>query len=250
MLEIDLFSSPFLLSLLISFSAGVLSFLSPCVLPIVPAYIAYMAGISLQDLTPGEKNINRRVLYASIAFVLGLSTVFIVLGAAVSFIGQFLLSYQNILEIIAGFIIILFGLNFIGFLNLGFGREFRFEVTRLKGGVIVSYILGLAFAFGWTPCIGPILGSILALVLQEDTILNGVTLMSTYALGMGLPFVLTGFFLGKAVPVQQKLKKHMGIIEKLMGSLLLLTGALILSGNFSSLSFFLLEYFPWLATIG
>ena len=141
-------------------------------------------------------------------------------------------------------------MDFIGFLNLGFGREFRFEVTRLKGGVIVSYILGLAFAFGWTPCIGPILGSILALVLQEDTILNGVTLMSTYALGMGLPFVLTGFFLGKAVPVQQKLKKHMGIIEKLMGSLLLLTGALILSGNFSSLSFFLLEYFPWLATIG
>ena len=250
MSEIDLFTSPFLLSLFISLSAGVLSFLSPCVLPIVPAYIAYMAGISLQDVELNEKKPNRRVFYSSIAFVLGLSTVFIVLGAAVSFVGQFLLSYQNILEIIAGFIIILFGLNFIGILSLGFGREFRFEVTRLKGGILVSYILGLAFAFGWTPCIGPILGSILALVLQEDTIINGIILMSTYAMGMGLPFVLTGFFLGKAIIVQRNLKHHMRMIEKLMGSLLLLTGALILSGNFSSLSFFLLEYFPWLATIG
>ena len=250
MFEIDLFASPFSLSLLISFFAGILSFLSPCVLPIVPAYIAYMAGISLQDVKPNEENINKKVLYSSIAFVLGLSTVFVVLGVAVSFVGQLLLSYQSILEIIAGFIIILFGLSFIGVLSLGFGREFRFQVNRLKGGVIVSYILGLAFAFGWTPCIGPVLGSILALVLQEDTVLNGVILMSTYALGMGIPFILTGFFLGKAVVVQRKLKKHMGLMEKLMGSLLLLTGALIISGNFSSVSFFLLEYFPWIATIG
>ena len=152
-----------------------------------------------------------------------MSTVFIVLGAAVSFVGQFLLSYQNILEIMAGFVIILFGLSFVGVLSLGFGREFRFEVARLKGGVIVSYILGLAFAFGWTPCIGPILGSILALVLQEDTILNGMILMSTYALGMGIPFVLTGLFLSKAVKIQEKLKRYMGVIEKLMGCLLLLT---------------------------
>ena len=134
--------------------------------------------------------------------------------------------------------------------KFGFGREIRFEIRELRGGIIVSYILGLAFAFGWTPCIGPILGSILAIVLQEETVLKGVVLMTFYAMGMGLPFILTGLFLGRAIIVQKKLKTHMGLIEKLMGILLIFTGLMILSGTFSSVSFFLLDYFPWLSKVG
>ncbi len=250
MSEIDLFSSPFFLSLAISFAAGILSFLSPCVLPIVPAYLAYMAGVTIQDFEAGKIEHKRKILYTSIAFVLGLSTVFILLGAAVSFLGRLILSYQNILETMAGFVIIVFGLNFVGLVKFGFGREIRFEFRELKGGLIVTYVLGLAFAFGWTPCIGPILGSILAMVLQEGTLAEGISLMTFYAIGMGLPFILVGLFLGNAISVQKKLRHHMGLIEKIMGLLLILTGSLILSGSFSSVSFFLLEYFPWLAKIG
>ena len=250
MLETDLFTSPFLMSALISLAAGILSFLSPCVLPIVPAYLAYMAGITIQDAQSNKEVRNRKTLYVSISFVLGLSTVFILLGAAVSYLGRLIIAYQNILEIISGFVIVVFGLNFVGLVKFGFGREIRFELRELRGGIIVSYVLGLAFAFGWTPCIGPILGSILAIVLQEETVLKGVVLMTFYAMGMGLPFILTGLFLGRAIIVQKKLKIHMGLIEKLMGMLLIFTGLMILSGTFSSVSFFLLDYFPWLSTVG
>ena len=155
-----------------------LSFLSICVLPIVPAYLAYMAGITIQDAQSNKEVRNRKTLYVSISFVLGLSTVFILLGAAVSYLGRLIIAYQNILEIISGFVIVVFGLNFVGLVKFGFGREIRFEIRELRGGIVVSYILGLAFAFGWTPCIGPILGSILAMVLQEETILKGVILMT------------------------------------------------------------------------
>ena len=250
MLETDLFTSPFLMSALISLAAGILSFLSPCVLPIVPAYLAYMAGITIQDAQSNKEVRNRKTLYVSISFVLGLSTVFILLGAAVSYLGRLIITYQNILEIISGFVIVVFGLNFVGLVKFGFGREIRFEIRELRGGIVVSYILGLAFAFGWTPCIGPILGSILAIVLQEETVLKGVLLMTFYAMGMGLPFILTGLFLGRAIIVQKKLKNHMGLIEKLMGILLIFTGLMILSGTFSSVSFFLLDYFPWLSKVG
>ena len=249
MAEVDLFSSPFIFALFISTAAGVLSFLSPCVLPIVPAYLAYMAGISVQDLNSTTSN-SRKLLITSVAFVLGLSTVFILLGAAVSALGRLVLSFQNILEIISGFLIIIFGLNFIGILRFGFGREIRLELKNLKGGFLATYFLGLAFAFGWTPCIGPILGSILAVVLQEGTILKGVILMTFYAIGMGVPFIITGVFIARAMGLQKKLRKHMGMIEFIMGVLLMVTGMLILSGSFSSISFFLLDYFPFLATIG
>ena len=250
MSEIDLFTSPFLLSLFISLSAGVLSFLSPCVLPIVPAYIAYMAGISLQDVELNEKKPNRRVFYSSIAFVLGLSTVFIVLGAAVSFVGQFLLSYQNILEIIAGFIIILFGLNFIGILSLGFGREFRFEVTRLKGGILVSYILGLAFAFGWTPCIGPILGSILALASIEETLSRAVILLISYSLGLAVPFVLSGYLIQRFLLFSKNFKKNINLISKIGGITLLVTGILILTNQLQAVGFYIIEIFPFMQKFG
>ena len=249
MTEVDLFSSPFILALSISAAAGVLSFLSPCVLPIVPAYLAYMAGISVQDLNSTTSN-SRKVLVTSVAFVLGLSTVFIFLGAAVSALGRLVLSFQNILEIISGFLIIIFGLNFVGILKFGFGREIRLELKNLKGGFLPTYVLGLAFAFGWTPCIGPILGSILAIVLQEGTILKGIILMTFYAIGMGVPFIITGVFISRAIGLQKKLRQYMGIIEFIMGVLLMVTGILILSGSFSSISFFLLDYFPFLATIG
>ncbi len=249
--EIDLFTSPFILSIMVSFAAGILSFLSPCVLPIVPAYLAFMAGTTIQDVQLSDKeNQTRNALSVSISFVLGLSTVFIILGIAVSYIGRVILSYQTSLEIISGFVIVIFGLNFVGLIKIGFGREIRFQFRELKGGPLVSYILGLAFAFGWTPCIGPILGSILAIVLQEGTVLKGVTLMTFYALGMGLPFIFTGLSLGRAISIQRKLKRHMRLIESLIGILLVFTGILILSGTFSSVSFLLLDYFPWLSTIG
>lgn len=230
--------------------AGILSFLSPCVLPIVPPYLAYMAGSSIDGLAH-RKGGRGKALHAAIFFVLGLSTVFLLLGLAASAFGRIFLNYQHELAIVAGVVIVVFGLHFLGILRIPFlYREARFEAKTTGGTALGAYVLGLAFAFGWTPCIGPVLGAILSLAAQEGSIERGLLLMGFYALGLGLPFLLTALFLDRALGIMAGLKKHMRNIERAMGALLVVVGLLMMTGAFSTMSYWLLETFPALGLIG
>ncbi len=230
--------------------AGLLSFLSPCVLPIVPPYLAYMAGASLDDLEAG-RDADRRILRTAIFFVLGLSTVFLLLGMAASSVGRVLLAYQREMTLVAGGVIALFGLHFLGVLRVPLlYREARIDAPVSGRTPFDAYVLGLAFAFGWTPCIGPVLGSILSLAAQEGSVERGMLLMGFYAVGLGAPFLLTALFLRQAMGLLSGMKRHMGLVERSMGALLLLVGVLMLTGAFTEMSFWLLETFPALARIG
>lgn len=234
---------------LIAFVAGVLSFLSPCVLPIVPPYLAYMGGMSLS----AERGAQLRgpLLQAALFFVLGLSTVFVLLGLAASALGQVMLQYQELFGRIAGAVVLFFGLHFIGILRLPFlYRELRFEARSEGGSILGAYVLGLAFAFGWTPCIGPVLGSILALTMQEAQITRGMLMMLFYAIGLGVPFMLAAVFLTRAQGVMARLKRYMRAVEIVMGVLLLIIGLLLISGDFARLSFWILEHLPILGQLG
>jgi cytochrome c-type biogenesis protein len=234
-------------------AAGVLSFLSPCVLPIVPPYLAFMAGASVDDIGAGrgDRAGERRVLRAAVFFVLGLSTVFLFLGLAASAAGQALLAWQREMALVAGAVIVLFGLHFLGVLRIPLlDREARLRSASSGGTAFGAYVLGLAFAFGWTPCIGPVLGAILALAAQEGSVERGLVLMAVYALGLGLPFLLTALFLRRALVLMAGVKRRMGAIERAMGALLVGVGLLMLTGAFSGLSFWLLETFPALGLIG
>ncbi len=247
MFGFDVIDAGLLPALLIAVAAGVLSFLSPCVLPIVPPYLAYMGGITLGE----DGQARRRALLPALFFVMGLSTVFLFLGFTFSWIGQAFLQYQVLLTRIAGAIIILFGLHFLGILRIPLlNREARLDVGDRGGSAFGAYVLGLAFAFGWTPCIGPILGSILSLAASEASVARGTTLLAAYALGLGLPFLLVAAFLDRAQGVMRRLKRHMGLIEKLMGGLLVAVGVAMATGAFSAFSWWLLETFPALATLG
>jgi cytochrome c-type biogenesis protein len=249
MFGIDLWDASIGPALLAAGAAGVLSFLSPCVLPIVPPYLAYMAGASLGDVS--SRGPDRRVMTAAVFFVLGLSTVFLLLGLAASTLGRALLAWQREMTIAAGLVITLFGLHFLGVLRIPFlMREARVEAKVAVGSPFGAYVLGLAFAFGWTPCIGPVLGTILSLAAQEGSVERGMLLMAVYAAGLGLPFLLTALFLRQAMGLMAGIKRHMALIERLMGGLLLVVGVLMLTGGFTALSFWLLETFPGLALIG
>lgn len=250
MFGIDIWDASLAPALLVAGVAGLLSFLSPCVLPIVPPYLAYMAGASMDDMQAG-RDADRRVLRTAIFFVLGLSTVFLLLGLAASSLGRVLLVYQREMTMVAGAVIVLFGLHFLGLLRVGlFAREARFD-ARVSGGTpLGAYALGLAFAFGWTPCIGPVLGSILSLAAQEGSVERGMLLMGFYAVGLGVPFLLTALFLRQAIGLMAGMKRHMRAIERAMGALLLAVGVLMLTGAFTELSFWLLETFPALALVG
>jgi cytochrome c-type biogenesis protein len=250
MFGIDLWDATLLPALAVAMAGGILSFLSPCVLPIVPPYLAYMAGASLDELErrPGA---DRRIARTAFFFVLGLSTVFLMLGMAASAFGSLFLQYQREMAIAAGIVIICFGLHFLGILRIPLlNREARLEARGETGTAIGAYILGLAFAFGWTPCIGPVLGSILALAAQEGSVGRGMTLMGFYAIGLGLPFLLAGIFLRRAMGIMSRLKRHMATIERSMGALLLLVGIALLTGWFTQFSFWLLDTFPALSRIG
>jgi cytochrome c-type biogenesis protein len=248
MFGIDLWEASLGPALLASGAAGVLSFLSPCVLPIVPPYLAFMAGASMDELSDGR---DARIVRAALFFVLGLSTVFLLLGLAASAFGRALLAHQRELALAAGVVVVLFGLHFLGLLRLPFiGREARLEARAGAGTAFGAYVFGLAFAFGWTPCIGPVLGAILALAAQEGSVERGLLLMGVYALGLGLPFLLTALFLRRALAVTGSLKRHMGTIERAMGVLLVGVGLMMLTGGFSDVSFWLLETFPALSRIG
>lgn len=248
MFGIDIIDASMGLSLMIATFAGILSFLSPCVLPIVPPYLAFIGGTSIEDMSDGR---NGGVIAKALFFVMGLSTVFIFLGLAASAFGQVFLQYQTQMGIVAGLVIIVFGLHFLGILKIPFlYREARIDAGDQGGSMFGAYILGLAFAFGWTPCIGPILGTILSLAAQEGSVQRGVVMMAFYAGGLGIPFILAALFMRRFVKAMNKFKKHMGLVEKIMGVLLVVVGLMLVTGLFSEMSFWLLENIPALGAIG
>jgi len=232
--------------------AGLVSFLSPCVLPLVPPYLCYMAGVSLDQLTGAadETVARRRVMWSALAFILGFTTVFVTLGAAASAIGQLVRSYLDILSIAAGLLIIVMGLHFLGVFRIPLlYREARMEV-RNPAGPLGSYFMGLAFAFGWTPCIGPVLAVILGVAGTEATVTRGAALLAVYSLGLGVPFLLAGLFAGPFMRFLGRFRTHLGAVEKTMGGLLVLTGVLFITGGMATISYWLLETFPAFAQIG
>lgn len=251
MFGIDLFDASLLPAILVALTAGVLSFLSPCVLPIVPPYLAYMGGISMAEMQSEARASRRKALLAAVFFVLGLSTVFVFLGFTASLLGQFFLQNQLLLARISGLVVIIFGLHFIGVFRIPLlDREARLDAGDRGGSVLGAYILGLAFAFGWTPCIGPQLGAILSIAAQESSVERGTVLLGIYALGLGLPFLVAAAFIDRAQALMAPLKRHMVLIERIMGALLIAVGLALVTGAFSAFSFWLLETFPVLGQLG
>ena len=249
MFGIDLIDAGLLPAMIVAAVAGLLSFLSPCVLPIVPPYLAYMSGVSLNDLNDGSGRSS--AVLPAIFFVLGLSTVFLILGFAASALGSVFATYQSYFNTVAAILVMIFGAHFVGVYRIGFlDREARMDAGDQGGSAFGAYILGLAFAFGWTPCIGPQLGAILSLAAQEASVMRGTILLAVYALGLGVPFLLVAVFLSRLGGVLTWMKRHMEQIEKLMGLLLWTIGLLMLTGGFSAMSFWLLENFPALASLG
>jgi cytochrome c-type biogenesis protein len=230
--------------------AGLLSFLSPCVLPIVPPYLAYMGGVSVRQMHEA-RDARRRAMLAASFFVLGLSTVFLLLGAAASAFGRALLAWQGWFVPLAGAVIMLFGAHFLGVLRIRFlAREARVDPGDRGGSAFGAYVLGLAFAFGWTPCLGPILGTILGLAATEADLARGTTLLAVYALGLGIPFLLVAAFFPRLGSVMAAMKRNLGAIERASGLLLWTVGLLMVTGQFTAFSWWLLETFPALAVIG
>ncbi len=236
-----------------AFLAGLLSFVSPCVLPIVPPYLAYLAGVSFSDLQNAEmeRERARRIIISAVAFVLGFSTVFVALGATASFVGQAIAQYFDMLSVIAGIIIVIMGLHFLGVFRIALlYREARVDVRKKPAGIVGAYVMGLAFAFGWTPCVGPVLAAILFIAGSEDTALRGAGLLAVYSLGIGLPFLLAAVFASRFIGWANRFKRHMGTVEKAMGALLVLTGILFITGQMSRIAQWLLDTFPGFATVG
>ena len=235
-----------MLEFLVAFGAGLISFLSPCVLPLIPGYISYISGQSLQNILDSKK-IN---LFSLILFCLGFSSVFVILGASASFLGQTLLQNSETLRIIAGVIIIIFSLQLIGLINIPYlNFEKRFDAKESRN-ILFPYVIGLAFGFGWTPCIGPILGSILALAATEDSLYKGIALLFFYSLGLALPFIFSGLLIQRFLIFSKNFKKNISLISKLGGFILLITGVLILTNQLQALGFYLLKIFPFLQNIG
>lgn len=238
-----------------AFLAGLLSFASPCVLPLVPPYLGYIAGVSLDQLTGTDDNreadIGLHVFGVSLAFVFGFSTVFVMLGASASLIGQVVTRHIDILGYFAGAVIILMGLHFLGVFRIGLLlREARVNVNRKPTGVPGAYLVGLAFGFGWTPCIGPVLATILAVAGAKETVGQGSLLLAIYSLGIGLPFLCAALFAGPFIRMLQGLRGYMGRIEKAMGVVLVVTGIGFLTGQLANFSYWLLEMFPSLGQLG
>ncbi len=230
-------------ALLVAVLAGLLSFLSPCVLPIVPPYLAYMGGISMGDMRTNV-SARRKIMLPALFFVLGLSTVFLLLGFTASAIGMFFLQNQVLFTQISGVVVIIFGLHFLGVFRISIlDREARMDAGDRGGSALGAYVLGLAFAFGWTPCIGPQLGAILSLAAQEGNVVRGTALLGAYAVGLGLPFLLAAAFIERSMGLMARIKPHMKLIERCMGGLLIVVGLALVTGAFSTFAFWLLETF-------
>ena len=232
----------------IAFLAGLISFVSPCVLPLIPGYFSYILGTSLDKIKEKEKNL---IIFKTIFFTLGFSFVFVILGSTASFIGSFFLTNSNILRIVAGIIIILFSLQIIGIINFNFmNKDIRFFTNKYSNSLTFPFIVGAAFAFGWTPCIGPILGSIITLAALEENIGRGILLLSFYSLGLAVPFIISGVLFDKFLLFSKNFKKYISTIAKIGGTILLLTGIAVLTNQLQVLGFFILEYLPLLENIG
>ena len=231
---------------LIAFGAGLISFLSPCVLPLIPGYISYISGQSLQEIL-NKKEIN---FFPLILFCLGFSTVFVLLGASASFLGQTLLQNSEILRIVAGIVIIIFSLQLIGIINIPYlNFEKRFDAKESRN-ILFPYVIGVAFGFGWTPCIGPILGSILALASIEETLIRAVILLILYSLGLAIPFVLSGYLIQRFLLFSKNFRKNINLISKIGGIILLITGILILTNQLQAIGFYIIEIFPFMQKFG
>ncbi len=232
--------------LFIALGAGLISFLSPCVLPLIPGYISFISGQSLNELIESKK-VN---LIPLILFSLGFSFVFISFGAAATVLGKVLLQNSNYLRIIAGSIIVIFSLQLLGLINISFLNYEKKFYTKKSTKPLFVFIIGMAFGFGWTPCIGPILGSILALASTEETISKGIILLSFYSLGLAIPFILSGFLIQKFLLFSKNFKKNINIVLKFGGIILLITGILILTNQLQVLGYYILNIFPFLQSFG
>jgi cytochrome c-type biogenesis protein len=231
--------------------AGVLSFLSPCVLPLVPPYLTFIAGTTIEEIAEeGARRARRDVLLAAVLFVAGFSTVFVTLGATASALGQFVRANLELFSMLAGVVIIAMGLHFLGIYKLHLlYREKRMEVEK-PVGLWGAYVMGVAFAFGWTPCIGPILAAILAIASSEDTVAKGAGLLAVYSLGLGVPFLLAALAIEPFMGFLKRFRSHFGKVEKVVGGLLVVTGIAFLTGGMQTMSIWLLEAFPGLAKLG
>lgn len=231
--------------------AGFISFLSPCVLPLVPAYLVYLTGATIEHVANEEEAASRRaVLLSALLFVLGFSTVFVALGASASFVGSFIRAWSAQLSILAGIVIIVMGLHFLGLTRIGFlMREGRLPIPK-PVGLWGAYVMGLAFAFGWTPCIGPILAAILSVAASETTVLKGASLLAVYSAGLGIPFLLAAFLIERSSSLLARIRPHLATIEHAMGVLMVLVGIGFLTGTVSTLSIWILETFPALQNFG
>ncbi len=236
------------ISLIGAVLAGLASFASPCVLPIVPPYLCFLAGMSLEEITgEGERapGAQRRILLAAVFFTLGFATIFVALGAASSAIGQAVSQHFDTLRIVAGCLIFLFGLHFLGVLRIPLlYRQARMEVESRPAGLFGSYLVGLAFGFGWTPCVGPVLAAILFTAAGQETALDGAILLGAYALGMGAPFVLAAAFAGPFMGLMRRFRRHMGYVEKGMGAVLVATGVLFVMNWIPDIANWMIDYVP------
>ncbi len=240
------------ISFLAALAAGVVSFLSPCVLPLVPPYLVYLAGASLERMASGEVTSRAKMdtVIAALCFVLGFTTVFVALGASASAVGGLIRAYSGTLATVAGIVIIVMGLHFLGVTRIAFlMQEKRVQVSK-PVSLWGAYVMGLAFAFGWTPCIGPILAAILAVAASESTVTRGAGLLAVYSLGLGIPFIVAALAIGPFAAFLARFRAHMHRVEQVMGGLLVITGIAFLTGSINTLSYWLLEAFPVLGRIG
>ena len=235
-----------MVELIIALGAGLISFLSPCVLPLIPGYISYISGSSINELTE-KKNIN---LFPIILFTVGFSIVFIIFGAASTFLGQVLLQNSYELRIAAGLIIIILSLHIIGLINIGFLNYEKRIQTNINKNFFSPILIGMAFAFGWTPCIGPILGSILVLASTEESLGRGILLLFFYSIGLAIPFILSGYLMQKFLIFSKNFKKNINKVSKIGGIILLITGILIITNQLQALGYYLLDIFPFLQNFG
>ena len=237
-----------------AFLAGIISFLSPCVLPLVPPYLCFITGASLEELSEGGEDRAaqwRRTMLAALLFVAGFTTVFVALGASASEIGQVLRAHLGLLGKIAGVFIIILGLGFLGVFKINLlQQEARYHHAVRPTGLLGAYAVGLAFAFGWTPCIGPVLAAILSIAASQQDVVKGAGLLAVYSLGLGIPFLLAAAGLGSFLAFQRRFRRHMLTVERVMGALLVVTGIMFLTGTMQNFSYWLIEQFPWLASIG
>jgi cytochrome c-type biogenesis protein len=235
-----------MIELIIALGAGLISFLSPCVLPLIPGYVSYISGSSINELVE-KKNIN---LFPIILFTVGFSIVFIIFGAASTFLGQVLLQNSYELRIVAGLIIIILSLHIIGLINISFLNYEKRIQTNISKNFISPILIGMAFAFGWTPCIGPILGSILVLASTEESLGRGILLLFFYSIGLAIPFILSGYLMQKFLIFSKNFKKNINKVSKIGGIILLITGILIITNQLQALGYYLLDIFPFLQNFG